>query len=218
MQPATDDAPPTVLYVKWTARSTLPALTLARPALVYHYAAPVCPAAPLALGAPLKLLALPDPRFHTPAERLPPASARRCYDTYDPHIEGPLVAARAAPADPAALVLVLRNTCPWNPVAYAHVTVPDLPGLTVHPDLRELARAPAPAHPRTPDEAEAALARVQLEEGVTILSRGPPERARAPESPYFEYEEPDDLVSSMKRSVGLGSRAGPRGRARADSR
>ena len=76
------------------------------------------------------------------------------YDNYDPHIEGPLVAVRTAPSPSnawsgtgtgtGALILILRNTCAWDPVAYAHITIPYVPGLTVRPTLAALARAPTP--------------------------------------------------------------------------
>ncbi|KAH9937916.1 uncharacterized protein BXZ73DRAFT_100131 [Epithele typhae] len=206
-----------VLYVKWTHQSSIPSLALSTltptPAssLVYHYLAPICPAAPLALGQHLKLLVLSDPRFHTPAEDLPPPTGSHQYDSYDPHIEGPLVAARDM--SDRALVLVLRNTCAWNPVVYAYVTVPNLPGLTVHPDVRDRARSVPPSACTS-----AMGPAVSLEEGVTILSHGSPQRARPPASPYFEYEDPDDIISAMKRSVGLGGRYGRAKRPRSNSR
>ena len=233
--------------------------------------ATICPTTPLALGAHCKLLALSGPCFHTadPLLGLTPLSARAVYDTYDPHIEGPLVAVRTAPAPSnpgpgistgtGALVLVLRNTCAWNPVAYAHITVPYVPGLTVHPALAAHARAPTPAPAPTPFPATAprrnscayppllpplthlhtpysegdkdAYKRIDderrsathdlthartsvppvLEEGVTILAHGPPVPARAPRSPYFDFDEPraeEDVVAALKRAAGLGLGAG----------
>ena len=180
--PAQTEAPnPVAVYVKWTHQSYMPTFAheSERPPLVYHYDVPICPSEPLRVGTFVKLLLLSNAVYRPPFFT---DGTTKFYDAYDVHIHGSVINVHEATEH--ALTLTVRNSLPWSPVRYAHITLPYIPKLTVAIDGPLLVRQPG-------QNSSLASRTVELEHNVEIYDppRSPP---RPPASPLYSYFSMDE--------------------------
>ncbi|KAI0740817.1 hypothetical protein C8Q76DRAFT_791210 [Earliella scabrosa] len=129
----------TDVHGRWTARTTTRNDDDAGgESIAYHYNIVVCPERPLQIGQTARVLLLSDERYHRLAkkggkERLWReqgvfGTARRC-DAYDQGIEGPVV--KMVDLDEGAATFVVENQRSGSPIAYAYITIPLIPYVTV---------------------------------------------------------------------------------------
>ncbi|TFK87769.1 hypothetical protein K466DRAFT_443806, partial [Polyporus arcularius HHB13444] len=93
------------------------------------------PTRPLQVGEQISIRALSLVAYHSPGSC---PEGRRLYDTYDPSIQGPIVAVRAEEKD--VVEFVVHNLRRESPVRWVYLSVQYIPGVTAQMDLIGRAR------------------------------------------------------------------------------
>ncbi|KAI0687593.1 hypothetical protein C8Q76DRAFT_698726 [Earliella scabrosa] len=118
------------VYGKWTGRSVAADYYTELQLTTFHYDSPICPSRPLRLGLMVRVLMLSNAAHRPPK----PDSAVMGwkYDVYDQGIEGHVD--RFLHVCDEMVVLLVKNHNKKSPIAYAQVTLPHVPNITVHAD------------------------------------------------------------------------------------
>ena len=128
--PKASSSSPCRIYGRWIRQETIVPPDRLTPILVHVYDIPIPPPQPLVVGLRVQLIALSPVAYHTPGLCV---SAPR-YDTYDPQIEGVVVALKSL--GKSVVEFVINNDRPGK-VHYAYVAMQYVPGVTAKMGLWE---------------------------------------------------------------------------------
>ena len=128
--PKASSSSPCRIYGRWIRQETIVPPDRLTPILVHVYDIPIPPPQPLVVGLRVQLIALSPVAYHTPGLSV---SAPR-YDTYDPQIEGAVVALKSL--GKSVVEFVINNDRPGK-VHYAYVAMQYVPGVTAKMGLWE---------------------------------------------------------------------------------
>ncbi|KAI0735642.1 hypothetical protein C8Q76DRAFT_611405, partial [Earliella scabrosa] len=193
-------SPPWRVYGRWRDKLSLSLPSSVHPLVVHRYVAPVVPETALRVGMRVQILALSPAVYrtlHTPLWSKP------VYDVYDPHVEGTVIGAKVD--DDKVVTLAVQNERAISKVAFAVVTLPYMPGVTVF--LEEVERTctwlfDLPTYP---------LGTISLEGDAKILDNLGP---LPTPYPTLLYPDPETYeYSTLVTDLGLAGEIG-RGRAR----